>query len=216
MGGRLVFALVALLPATSLADDAVAYTPPDFLSATPPLPSTIDASTAWRLDLGEALQLAVKQNLGVTLERKNVRVAELGVDVARGLVEPTVDASYVHGSSRIPPTTINPSVASTATLTSATRRRRFMLEGGAHRKSQRESAEEIRLANRNERRRTWIRRRLELPIHQRHRYRSFSRRGDANERCLPRRGIHGLREIRRTRARRSGIVPHIRLDRPNR
>ncbi len=107
MGGRFVFALLALLPTAALAEDGVAYTPPDFLSATPPLPSTIDASTAWRLDLGEALQLAVKQNLGVTLERKNVRVAELGVDVARGLFEPTVDASYVHGRSRIPPTTIN-------------------------------------------------------------------------------------------------------------
>ena len=61
MGGRFVFALLALLPTAALAEDGVAYTPPDFLSATPPLPSTIDASTAWRLDLGEATLLPQNQ-----------------------------------------------------------------------------------------------------------------------------------------------------------
>ena len=70
---------------------------------TPPLPTTIDATTVWRLDLDEALQLAVRQNLGVTLERKSVRISELGVTVANGLFEPTVAASYAHGSSRTPP-----------------------------------------------------------------------------------------------------------------
>jgi outer membrane protein TolC len=103
-----VSSLALLLFASSpRAEDsvAIAYTPPDFLSATPPLPSTFDASAAWRLDLGEALQLAVRQNLGVSLERKSVRIAELGVTVASGLFEPTLDASYVHGSSRTPPAT---------------------------------------------------------------------------------------------------------------
>jgi outer membrane protein TolC len=104
MGGRFgLLILASLLPATTFAEDVVAYSPPDFLRATPPLPSTIDASAAWQLDLGEALQLAVKQNLGVTLERKNVSVAALGIDVAGGLFEPTLDATYMHGSFRTPP-----------------------------------------------------------------------------------------------------------------
>jgi outer membrane protein len=104
---RFVLSSLALLltSSTALAQDAAAYTPPEFLSATPPLPATIDASTAWRLDLGEALQVAVKQNLGVTLERKNVEIAGLAVTVARGMFEPTLDAAYVHGSFRTPPLT---------------------------------------------------------------------------------------------------------------
>jgi len=104
-GRRLVPWLVLLIPAVAHAEDAplAAYTPPDFLSATPPLPTTIDATTVWRLDLDEALQLAVRQNLGVTLERKSVRISQLGVTVANGLFEPTVAASYAHGSSRTPP-----------------------------------------------------------------------------------------------------------------
>jgi outer membrane protein len=103
VGRRFALYIVVMMSAPAYADDAVAYVPPDFLSATPPLPSTIDASKAWRLDLGEALQLAVKQNLGVTLERKSVHVAELGVTVAGGLFEPTLDATYQHGSFRTPP-----------------------------------------------------------------------------------------------------------------
>jgi outer membrane protein TolC len=106
MGGRLVLSVVVvvLLPAAARAEDAVAYVPPDFLSVTPPLPETIDTSSVWRLDLRETLQLAVKQNLGVTLERHSVRIAQLGVDVAGGLFEPTLAASYGHDAFRTPPT----------------------------------------------------------------------------------------------------------------
>src|SRR5690349_5602356 len=107
----LVSLLVLAMPAIAHADDAVAYTPPDFLATTPPLPSTIDATSAWKLDLAEALQLAVKQNLGVTLERTSTRVAELGVTVARGLFEPTLEQSYAHSSSRIPPANMNEGMA---------------------------------------------------------------------------------------------------------
>ncbi len=102
----LLLALALALPASAYADDAAtAYTPPDFLSETPPLPNDADAAAAWRLDLGEALQVAVRQNLGVSLERSATRVADLGVTVAGGLFEPTLDASYIHGSSRTPPAT---------------------------------------------------------------------------------------------------------------
>jgi outer membrane protein TolC len=112
-----VISIALALPHAAIAEDAT-YTPPDFLSATPPLPSTIDANTAWRLDLGEALQLAVKQNLGVTLERKSTEIAELGVTVARGLFEPTLEASYAHGSFRFPPETTTQSMNADVIITS--------------------------------------------------------------------------------------------------
>lgn len=109
-GRRVLLSSLVLLVCTSSvhADEpeVVAYTPPDFLTATPPLPSTFDASAAWQLDLGDAIQLAVKQNLGVSLERGSVQIAGLGIDVAGGLFEPTLEASYVHGSSRTPPSTL--------------------------------------------------------------------------------------------------------------
>jgi HAE1 family hydrophobic/amphiphilic exporter-1 len=93
---------LVLVCSTAYADD---YVPPDFLSQTPPLPGNVDGNSAMKLDLAEALRIAVKQNLNVTLERKNANVAELGITVAGGLFEPTIDASYAQGHSRTPPTT---------------------------------------------------------------------------------------------------------------
>lgn len=78
------------------------YVPPDFLSATPPLPPGQDANV-WRLSLAEALQLAVRQNLGIAVERKAVQIAARSVDVARGAFEPTVTADYRHTDSDSPP-----------------------------------------------------------------------------------------------------------------
>jgi outer membrane protein len=112
LGRRSVVSLALVTLASSAhAQQAGAYTPPEFLSATPPLPSTFDASAAWRLDLAEALQVAVKQNLGIVLERKNVDIARLGVTVGRGLFEPTLDASYVHSNFRSPPLTMQEGMA---------------------------------------------------------------------------------------------------------
>lgn len=105
-------ALVSVLAASTVAraDDAP-YVPPDFLSQTPPLPESADAANALRLDLADALQLAVHQNLGVTLERRNAQISALEIDVARGTFEPELDASYVHGSSRTPPSSAQEGMA---------------------------------------------------------------------------------------------------------
>lgn len=100
---RVVVFSLTVVAASAHADDIAAYQPPDFLSATPPLPARFDASTAWRLDLGEALRIAVRANLDVALERQTLQVAALGIVVARGPFEPVLDASYAHGSSRTPP-----------------------------------------------------------------------------------------------------------------
>ena len=86
------------------ADDA-AYSPPEFLTAPPTLPPGSDAATAWRLDLAEALQIAMRRNLNIAIERSTVRVAQLGVAIAAGPFEPTLTANYTHNRQTTPPTT---------------------------------------------------------------------------------------------------------------
>jgi outer membrane protein TolC len=88
------------------AEDQAPYEPPDFMKQPPPLPASADAGAVWRLDLAEALRLAVHGNLGIALERHTLRIAQLGVGVARGAFEPLVRASYGHGRSDRPPATV--------------------------------------------------------------------------------------------------------------
>ncbi len=95
---------LAISPARARAEDPDSgpYVPPDFLSQTPRLPAGQDADV-WRLELSEALRIAVRQNLGIALERHEVRIAAHAVDVARGAFEPTVVADYRHGDADSPP-----------------------------------------------------------------------------------------------------------------
>jgi len=104
---RFVVALVCLTGSLAYADDALApYVPPDFMSALPPLPARADASATWRLDLAEALKIALHQNLGIVIERENVAVARLGVDVSRGSFEPLLTVGLDHNRSDQPPITV--------------------------------------------------------------------------------------------------------------
>lgn len=107
---RCALLAIVLASATAAGDDG-AYTPPEFMTQLPPLPATIDTANAWRLDLAEALQLALHQNLGITLARESVRVAHLGITVAGGVFEPTLTASYAHTSSDTPPTVLQAGMA---------------------------------------------------------------------------------------------------------
>jgi outer membrane protein len=91
---------LVLVCSTAYADE---YAPPEFLRATPQLPANVDAASALKLDLPEALRIAVKQNLNVTLERKNAEISTYGITVANGPFEPVLEASYIHGNSRTPP-----------------------------------------------------------------------------------------------------------------
>lgn len=79
------------------------YKPPEFLATTPPLPPAQAAGKIWRLDRTTAIQLAVKQNLDILLERRSVDATELGIDAASGAFEPVVTAGYSHDDARIPP-----------------------------------------------------------------------------------------------------------------
>jgi outer membrane protein TolC len=103
--------MLAGLVAPALADDDAPYVPPDFMAALPPLPPGVDASSAWRLDLMEALRIAMRDNLGIVAERDSVTAAQLGNAVAAGPFEPTLTASYDHGHSDSPPTTVQEGTA---------------------------------------------------------------------------------------------------------
>jgi outer membrane protein TolC len=99
----LVLGICALVAAPAHGDDEPPYEPPDFLKELPPLPAGVDASAVWRLDLAEALRLAIHHNLGLAIERQSVEVARLGIDVARGGFEPALAVSAGHNRSDSPP-----------------------------------------------------------------------------------------------------------------
>jgi outer membrane protein TolC len=97
----------SLVSAAALADEPDRpYEPPDFMKELPPLPAGVDASAVWRLDLAEALRLAVHHNLGLAVERQSVEVAQLGITVAHGAFEPTLSVSADHARSNSPPLTL--------------------------------------------------------------------------------------------------------------
>ena len=91
-------------------EEGAAYAPPDFMAALPPLPPGVEASKVWRLSLGEALQVALHQNLGIVVEREQVEVAKLGITVAKGVFEPTLTAGYDHNRADSPPVTVQEGV----------------------------------------------------------------------------------------------------------
>jgi outer membrane protein TolC len=71
------------------------YTPPELLAKAPALPDGYDAAQAMQLDLPGVLALAVRQNLGITLAREEVRSADLDASSAAWvLYEPEMTASY--------------------------------------------------------------------------------------------------------------------------
>jgi outer membrane protein TolC len=107
----LVLVVCAMFGTRAFAEE-VPYEPPDFMKETPPLPASVDARAVWRLDLAEALRMAVHQNLGIVIERESVQIARIGVAVARGVLEPLLTASLDHGSVDSPPITLQQGGAS--------------------------------------------------------------------------------------------------------
>jgi len=99
-----ILASLVTLAAVARADDET-YRPPDFLSVTPPLPAALAGRDVWRLPLTEAIQIAVRRNLDVVLERHSVEISKLARVVARGNFEPTLEAGYRHSNVLSPPAT---------------------------------------------------------------------------------------------------------------
>ena len=110
----IVITTLTALTAISRAEDKP-YVPPDFLQSPPALPPGYDAASVWRLDLPEALAIAMKHNLGISLARQNVEIARLGAASAKAsMYEPTITADYSHGSSTTPPPTAQAGAPGTA------------------------------------------------------------------------------------------------------
>ncbi len=97
--------VAAILAMPSRVDADESYQPPDFLSATPPLPADLARSEVWRLPLSEAIRIAVHDNLDVVLERHSVEISKLARVVARGAFEPSLSAGYRHSNVLSPPST---------------------------------------------------------------------------------------------------------------
>jgi outer membrane protein TolC len=102
----IVLILLNALATIARAEPEAPYVPPEFLTSSPTLPPTYDGAAVWRIDLGEAITIAMKHNLGISLARQTVEQSRLGVAAAKAsLYEPTLSAGYSHGSSTTPPPT---------------------------------------------------------------------------------------------------------------
>jgi outer membrane protein TolC len=112
-----VVLVCSLVSAAAHADES--YEPPDFMKELPPLPAGVDASAVWRLDLAEALRLAVHHNLGLAVERESVQIAQLGITVAHGAFEPLLSVSADHTRSDSPPLTAQAGVPGTIVTTTS-------------------------------------------------------------------------------------------------
>jgi outer membrane protein TolC len=96
-------AVIALIASTAHAGD---YVPPEFLSLPPALPAEYDASNVLRLDLADALTIAMRENLGVVLERKRLQTTQLAESAAWwSMYEPTISANVSHAGAQTPPMT---------------------------------------------------------------------------------------------------------------
>jgi outer membrane protein TolC len=101
----IVAALASPAGAGTGSDEDAPYVPPDFMAQLPPLPPNADVRSVWRLDLEQALQIAIHQNTGVVVEREQVKVSRFAVDAAKGELEPIVNAFADNNSSDTPTTT---------------------------------------------------------------------------------------------------------------
>ena len=91
------------------ADDSAPPALPEFLASPPALPPGYDEQAAWRLGLSEALQMAMQQNLGITVDRKGIETARLNEEIAgASMYEPNLSASYSHDGSSQPVTLVIP------------------------------------------------------------------------------------------------------------
>ena len=107
-----ILVIGSILCGRAAADDEPRYEVPDFMKEAPALPAGVDASAVWRLDLAEALRLAVHQNFGIAVERETVQIARLGVGIARGAFEPQLTVRLDHQQADSPPITLQQGGAS--------------------------------------------------------------------------------------------------------
>jgi len=101
----LAILVIAVLATIARAQDGSPDARPDFLASPPALPAAYDERTAWRLELAEALQIAMQHNLGIAISRKTLDATRLGVEAATAdLYEPRLGASASHTATGAPGT----------------------------------------------------------------------------------------------------------------
>jgi outer membrane protein TolC len=100
-----VSTLPVLLAAVPAAAQEGPYEPPGFITEPATLPDGWEERGVWRLDLSEALRVAVDRNLGIVLQRELSREASLRARVARGPFEPVLRATYSHSDVDVVPST---------------------------------------------------------------------------------------------------------------
>jgi outer membrane protein TolC len=99
-----VSAVLCALMETSTARSQELYRVPDELTQQPQLPEAMQARPARVLSLSEAIQIAVQQNLGITLTREQYVAARRQIDAQWGRsFEPVVHASYSASEVTTPP-----------------------------------------------------------------------------------------------------------------
>lgn len=97
----------AEVPAPPPAAPATTYEPPEFLREPPRLPERMDAATAKKLRLHDAIQIAVENNLSILLRREQLTGARASVGMSRGrFVEPTVIGGMTHTDAISPPSNV--------------------------------------------------------------------------------------------------------------
>jgi outer membrane protein len=83
-------------------DDGAAYSPPEFLAQPPSLPPGFSEAQALRLDLPQALMIAMQRNLNLSLERKRIQSSDVSAAAAKAdMYEPTVTAGVSHNSAGV-------------------------------------------------------------------------------------------------------------------
>lgn len=100
-----VTGVLCVLTGTTTARADEPYRVPDALTRQAQLPESMQAGPAMALSMSEAIQLAVRQNLGIVLSREQYVAAQRFVDVQWGKsFEPVVRASYTGSDQTTPPT----------------------------------------------------------------------------------------------------------------
>jgi len=113
------FGALGAFDTAARAEEGAAAALPEFLASPPALPPGYDEQAAWRLDLSEALKIAMQQNLGITVNRKALRSADLAVESATaGMYEPTVSAGVTHTRADQPGTVSSGGLPSVGTTSS--------------------------------------------------------------------------------------------------
>ncbi len=103
MFARCLVVLSLLVATVAHAGDA--YVPPDFLTQPPTLPADYEGQSVLKMDLDDALMIALRQNLDLAVDRKQLQATKLSEQVAN-IYEPTLSVDYSHGALNQPPPTI--------------------------------------------------------------------------------------------------------------